>query len=154
MSDTHGFTSVALDRCPNPDFVDCQAIQLPPGSPTDPRWWGQRAFSADGMPSWVIALMAVRQVAVRLLGLPPSPKDTLAVKEVVGDEALIMASERHLDFWCAVGVDVNQRLLRATTVVKLHGWRGRFYWGVVQFFHPIVTAAMLRRATRGVGLTS
>jgi hypothetical protein len=144
----HRFSSVALDRCPHPDFIDVHAVPLTEGLPLDPAWWAKEAFSPRTMPRWVLALLGVRQLAVRLIGLRPSPADTFAIDDVVGEEALIEVSDRHLDFWCAVGVDAGRRLLRVTTVVSLHGWRGRVYWSVVRLFHGVVVQAMLRRTVR------
>lgn len=65
-----------------------------------------------------------------------------------GEEALIVADERHLDFRVAVGVDSRANLLRVTTVVRLHGWRGKVYFAPVRLLHGPVVQAMLRRAIR------
>ena len=150
-------SSAALTRClaahGAADHVDVIAVPVPAGAPQDPAWFARRAFSAQGVPCWVGVLLTARQALVPLIGLKPSPADTMRVREVVDDEALIEASEKHLDFWLAVAVDPlrgdEPRFLRATTVVKLHGWRGRLYWGVVQAFHGPVTSAILRRIAHG-----
>lgn len=144
-----GFDSAVLDRCPRPDHLDLIAVPLPPGAPTDPAWWAGRLFGGAGFPRWVTLLLGVRQLVVRLVGIPPASRDVFAVDEVVGEEAVIEARDVHLDFFCAVGVDGERRLLRVTTAVALHGWRGRLYWSVVRLFHGPVLASMLRRATRG-----
>ncbi|MBK6871407.1 MAG: DUF2867 domain-containing protein [Kineosporiaceae bacterium] len=147
------FSSVALDRCPDPDYVDLYAMTLPDSAPDDPAWWARRAFTAAGLPVWARVALGLRQVLVPLIGVRPSPRDTMAVDEVVGNEALITASERHLDFWCAIGIDPAARLVRVTTVVRLHGWRGRAYWSVVRLAHPIVTTAIMRRLLERAGST-
>lgn len=102
----------------------------------------------SGMPRWVAVALAVRQLLVPLLGIPKAPDDTFAVSERVGDEVLIAADDRHLDFRCAVGVDPEARLLRVTTTVRLHGWRGRLYFAPVRLLHPVVVQAMIHRAGR------
>ncbi|MEV7963018.1 DUF2867 domain-containing protein [Oerskovia paurometabola] len=57
----------------------------------------------------------------------------------------------HLDFRCAVGFDGAARLVRVTTVVRLHGWKGRAYFVPVRLAHGPVLTAMLRRAARRLG---
>jgi hypothetical protein len=145
------FDSLALRDIPVPDHADVVIVPLPAGAPTDPRVWAEAIFSADGMPGWVRALFAVRQSVVGLIGVDKGPPDVFAVDEVCGDEALIVADERHLDFRAAVGVDVATRTVRVTTTVRLHGWRGRAYFAPVSLFHGPVTMAMLRKAARRLG---
>lgn len=121
-------------------------MPLPGGAPTDPGLWARHVFSAQAMPRWVLVLLGIRQVAVRLVGIPPAQDDVFRVAEVAGQEALIATSDAHLDFWAAVGVDPDAQRLSLTTVVKLHNVRGRLYWAVVRLLHPLVVAGMLRRA--------
>lgn len=144
---TPAFSSLALADLPAPDYAEVQVYPLPPGSSTDPRWWAEAVFSAQ-VPVVVRALMSLRQALVPLLGLRPSPADTFVVREAVGQEVLISADEKHLDFRCAVGVDPTARLLRLTTAVRLHGWRGRLYFGVVRLVHPEIQRAMVLSAIR------
>ncbi len=140
--------SLALRDIPHPDFADAAIATLPAGSPTDPAVWAREAFSASGMPRWVAAALAVRQLLVPLLGIPRAPVDTFAIREQAGDEVLIAADDRHLDFRCAIAVDPAARLLRVTTTVRLHGWRGRLYFAPVRILHPVVVQAMIHRAGR------
>lgn len=129
------------------------AVPVPDDASEDPAWYASRAFSSTTLPRWVMALLALRQALVPLIGLAPSPRDTMRMQEVVSGEALIQASEKHLDFWLAIAVDPHgrnaPRLLRATTVVKLHRWRGRLYWSVIRHLHGPVTTAVLKRAVTG-----
>lgn len=140
--------SLALRDIPHPDFADAAIATLPDGTPTDPEVWAREAFSLSGMPRWVAAALAVRQLLVPLLGIPKAPDDTFAVREQVGDEVLISADDRHLDFRCGIAVDPVARLLRVTTTVRLHGWRGRVYFAPVRLLHPVVVQAMIHRAGR------
>jgi hypothetical protein len=41
-------------------------------------------------------------------------------------------------------------MLRVTTAVWLHGWRGRLYFAPVAVLHDPVTRSMMRRAIRRV----
>ncbi len=146
---THpAFASLALRDVPRPDYCDVLVVPLPPGAGTDPAAWARAVFDVRRGPRWVRALLTLRQGAVRLLGLRPAPRDTFDVREVVGEEALLAADDRHLDFRVGVGVDTRAGLLRVTTAVRLHGWRGRVYFAPVRVAHPLVTAAMLRSALR------
>lgn len=138
--------SLALRDVPAPDYADAVIASLPAGAPTDPGTWADAIFSPAAMPRWVLAALALRQALVPLLRIPAAPRDTFAVDEVVGDEALIAHDDVHLDFRCGVAVDPQARLVRVTTAVRLHGWRGRLYFGVVRLVHPVVVTAMLRRA--------
>jgi len=140
--------SLALRDIPQPDFADAAIAPLPAGAPTDPRIWAEEMFGLRTMPAWVAAALAVRQAVVPLLGIRRAPRDTLAIREQVGDEVLISADDSHLDFRCAVAVDRSARLVRVTTTVRLHGWRGRVYFTPVRLLHPVVIQAMIRSAGR------
>jgi len=140
--------SLALRDIPQPDFADAAIAPLPAGAPTDPRIWAEEMFGLCTMPAWVAAALAVRQAVVPLLGIRRAPRDTLAIREQVGDEVLISADDSHLDFRCAVAVDRSARLVRVTTTVRLHGWRGRVYFTPVRLLHPVVIQAMIRSAGR------
>lgn len=100
------------------------------------------------MPWWVNALMGLRAALVPLIGLRSAPEGVFEVTEVVGDEALMVFDDDHLEFRCAVGVDRGAGLVRLTTVVRLHGWRGHVYFTPVSLLHPLVVNAMLRRTRR------
>ena len=141
---TYGFASLAVERCARPDHIDVLAVPLPAGAPTDPRWWARQIFSIEAAPAWVRGLFAGRTAVVPLLGIPTRPEENpFRVVEETGGEALIATHDRHLDFY--VGVGTGSGLVRLTTVVQLHGWRGRLYWSVVRFFHGPVAMSMLQR---------
>lgn len=147
--DAPAFRSLALDELPHPDHVDVIAVPLPPDAPTDPETWARTIFSTAAAPVWVRIAFGLRQVLVPLIGVRPGdPATAFAVRRVVGEEALLAESDRHLDFTCGVGVDARRGLVRVTTVVRLHGWRGRLYFAPVKLVHPSVVRGMLRRAAR------
>ncbi len=130
------------------DYADVAIIALPHGTPTDPAQWARTIFSMRTSPAWVRAALGLRQLVVPLMGIARSPRNTFAVDEVSSNEALICASERHLDFRCAVGVDEEAGLVTVTTAVELHGLRGLLYFAPVRLAHPIVVHSMLTRAAR------
>ncbi len=142
------FSSLALTGQSPPDWADVVLVTLPQGSTGDARSWAEQVFSIRNGPRPVLALLALRQRLVGLLGIDRADPDVFAVREVVGDEALIVANESHLDFRCGVGVDHDAGLLRVTTAVWLHGWRGRLYFAPVSVLHDPVTRTMMRSAVR------
>jgi hypothetical protein len=142
--------SLALRDIPTPDYADAIIVPLPPGAPDDPALWARRLFSLRTMPRWVLAALAARQLLVPLLGIRPAPDDVFAIREHDEDEVLMAADDRHLDFRCAVAVDRAARLLRVTTTVRLHGWRGRAYFLPVRVLHPLVVRAMIRAAGKSL----
>lgn len=145
------FRSAALADLPAPDFADVCIVAIAPAAvalPTDPAYWARAVFDPRSAPRWVQVLFAVRQLAVRLVGIPPGDTAMFDVAEVVGDEAVIRADDVHLDFRCGVGIDAQARLLRVTTAVRLKGWRGRLYFVPVSVLHGPVTRAMATNAVR------
>lgn len=149
---TANFSSATLDGLDRFEYGDVIFRTMPPGATGDPRIWAETLFSTEATP-WVVRIaLAIRQLVVPLLGIAPrAPRNVFEVDRVVGDEAVISFDDRHLDFRCAVGVDAEHRLVRVTTVVRLHGWRGRVYFTPVSLAHPFVVSAMLARTRRILG---
>jgi hypothetical protein len=140
--------SIALRDIPHPDYADAIIAPMSSNAPLDPDVWARMLFSRGSMPGWVAAAMVLRQLVVRLVGIPRAERDVFDVREHQGDEVLIAADDKHLDFRCGVAVDRELRLVRVTTTVRLHGWRGRLYFAPVRLAHPIVVTAMIRGANR------
>ena len=150
---TPAFVSLALRDRPSPHWADVVVEPVPEGmhpAPVDPARWADEVFAVGSAPPAVVALMALRQAVVPLIGVDPAPRDVFAVSHVEGDEALIVHDDRHLDFRAGVGYDPATRLLRVTTAVWLKGWRGRLYFAPVSVLHDPVTRSMMRRAIRRV----
>jgi hypothetical protein len=145
------FRSTAFDDIPEPDFADVVVVSIPATSHPindNPAWWADRVFNVRSMPRWIVFLLGLRQLAVRLIGVERAPSSVFDVKAVEGEEALIAADDKHLDFRAGVAVDISQRLLRVTTVVRFNGWRGRLYFIPVGLLHDPITRSMARRAVR------
>lgn len=138
--------SLAIDACPEADIIDVQAVRLPSGVPDDARWWLRQVFAFRSAPLPVIMLMAVRQATAWVVGASRGRRaeDVFASVADDGREVVTHEPDQHLDFW--VGVAVDDGLLRVTTVVRLHGWRGRLYWLPVGALHGPVLRSMMRRA--------
>lgn len=140
--------SLAIDACPDPDVIDVQALPLPPDAGTDPEWWLRQVFQVRSMPLPVRLLMGLRQLVAGVIGADTSRSGGQVFAVDAGDEREAMAVEldRHLDFW--VGVATDRGLLQVTTVVRLHGWRGRAYWLPVGALHGPITRSIMRSAIR------
>lgn len=152
-TDRPAFSSSALADLPRPDFCDVHVVPLPPGAPTGPATWARVMFGGRGTPGWVRAALVARQALVPLLGIPRAPSTVFDVRAVAGGEALISFDDTHLDFRVAVGVDVEQQLVRVTSTVRVKNRRGRLYFRPVAIGHGAVVEAMLRRTARLVAGT-
>lgn len=142
---------MAFDDIPAPDFADVVVVAIPADVatlPDDPAWWAGEVFDVRSIPLWIKVLLAIRQALVGLIGVDRGEASVFDVVAVRGEEALIAADDRHLDFRAAVGVDAERRLLRVTTAVSLHGWRGRLYFAPVSVLHDPVTRSMAKAAIR------
>ena len=84
--------------------------------------WARAIFDPRTVPPWVGALFAVRQTAVKALGIPRGGRWMLAVSRATSDEAIIDTDDRHLRFVAAVTAEPH--LVHVTTAVTLKGWRG------------------------------
>lgn len=145
------FVSMAFDDMPAPDFADVAVVAIPIDValvPADPAWWAREVFNVHSAPWWVKAMLGLRQALAGLIGVDRGDASVFDVTATRGEEALIAANDRHLDFRAAVGIDVERRLLRVTTTVVLHGWRGRLYFLPVGVLHGPVTRTMARAAVR------
>ena len=140
--------SLALRDIPRPDFADATIVALDPTGSVDPAAWARRMFSRRDMPLWIVTAMALRQAFVPLIGIARAHSDVFSIRETADDEVLVAADDRHLDFRCAIAVDEQTRLLRVTTTVRLHGWRGRLYFAPVRIAHPVVVRSMVKAAAR------
>ena len=138
--------SLAIDACPDADVIDVQVVRLSPGLPDDARWWLTQLFAFRSAPLPVVGLMALRQATAWAVGASVRRTGEEVFAADAGDENEVVAheSDRHLEFWAAVAV--ADGLLQVTTVVKLHGWRGRLYWLPVGALHGPVLRSMMRRA--------
>src|SRR4030095_7674636 len=119
--DAPAFRSLALDAIPRPDHVDVVAVPLPAGATTDPATWTRTIFSLASTPIWVRILFGLRQLLVPLIGVRPGdPGTAFAVQRVAGEEALVAASDRHLDFAACVGGREARPLARTVPRGAVH----------------------------------
>ncbi len=129
-----------------------QLVRLPAADaagtplPVAPRWWLRQIFDFRSTPPLVVALMALRQATAWVVGAHTSRTAAEVFAVDAEDEREVLAHERdrHLELWA--GVAVTDGMLQVTTVVRLHGWRGRLYWLPVGALHGPVLRSMMRRA--------
>ena len=145
------FRSHAFDGIPEPDFADVQVVPLRGATGVPAEDWVRAIFDPRSAPLWVKALFALRAVLVPFIGLRQSRERAarpFEVREVVDGEALVVTDSSHLLFRLAVAADEESGLLRATTVVRHHNWRGRLYFVPVGVLHGPVLRSMMLRAVR------
>jgi hypothetical protein len=135
-------TPLLATALPRVDHADAVAVVRRPGTPHDPQVWADALF--HDVPRWVGASMAVRDSLVGLVGIARSGPGSFATLARRTDEVLLGSDEEHLDFRASVLVERDRVVL--STVVTLHGPRGRMYFGPVRLVHPVAVRAMLTRA--------
>lgn len=146
-------TSMALDEIPQPFFADVQVVVIPQGRvplPEDPATWARAVFDLGSGPWWVRAVLALRRPVAAVLRIPKDDGEVFAVAEVADGEALIRGDAVHLDFRVGVAADLDRRLLRVVTAVRVHGWRGRLYFAPVSIAHGPLTRVIAAHAARRV----
>lgn len=147
------FVSRALDGVPEPDFADVQLVAMRGATGISAQEWVRAIFDPRSLPVWVKALFGLRAVLVPFIGLNQSREragSPFEVRDVVDGEALVAHDESHLLFRLGVAVDDEAGLLRATTVVVHHNWRGRLYFVPVGVLHgPVLRSMMIRAVNRG-----
>jgi Protein of unknown function (DUF2867) len=145
-------TPLLATALPRVDHADAVAVVRRPGMPADPQVWADALF--HDVPRWVGALMGVRDSLVGLVGIARGGPGSFTTVARRVDEVLLGSDEEHLDFRASVLVERDRVVL--STVVTLHGRRGRAYFAPVLLVHPVAVRAMLTRAahrlSRGIDL--
>ena len=143
---------------PAPSFAD--AYQAVFGAPAlDARQASQAIF--DTPPSWVDALMGLRNRIAGLFGLKAGLRHSgadagrhIGIFPVLAESAqemLLGLDDRHLDFRLAVSVQADAagaQRITVTTVVHTHNLLGRVYLAAILPFHRLIARGMLDRAAK------
>src|SRR5258707_6184796 len=108
---------------PAPDWAATTTIATENAAAHTPEEWARAIFDPRTVPSWVGALFAVRQAAVKALGIPRGGRWMLAVSRATSDEAIIDTDDPHLPV--VAGVTAATYLVHVTTAVTLNGLPGR-----------------------------
>ncbi|MBT1158918.1 DUF2867 domain-containing protein [Aminobacter anthyllidis] len=142
---------------PGASFTDRFAVVVS-GERLDVGTAAERVFRHR--PSWIGALMALRNLLVRPFGLKTRDEDLAPELERKGMFPVLSQSERqmvlglddrHLDFRLLVELKElggGRQEVSATTLVRPHNMLGRAYLCAVMPFHKIIVPAMLARAAK------
>ena len=123
------------------DFIDGYAVK----SNLSPQQAAQAGFA---MPGWANALMRLRNLLMKPLGLKTESSDTgdraiFPVHIDETDELIIGTDDRHLNFRIAI---VRQNgMIHMATWVHRNNLLGRIYLAVVMPFHILLTRGAMRR---------
>jgi hypothetical protein len=144
------------------NLADAFAIQLPMDASSDPEVLARFLFS--NQPSWISALMIVRDAIVAPFGLKTashlaSQSGDIEAKRIglfkiystSQTEIILGEDDEHLNFRVSLLCALERgpqagRTLTASTVVQCHNLLGRLYIVVISPFHRAVVKASLRRA--------
>ena len=148
------------------DFLDGQSVPLPHPAPDIATLTTAIFFH---MPGWAKALLALRDVMVKPLGLktgseqdlrPPTREEIatasypgiFAVHAANDDEVILGADDKHLDFRVSILRSQPDDLVALSTWVRPHNLMGHAYLGLVYPFHRLIVARCLANAAR-LGIT-
>lgn len=166
LSDVPNGSRIA-QALPNSDFADCYQF--------DDLWPDQNALETyltlvTRTPGWMNALMAMRNQAVRLVGLkhlgnlstavnrqPASAYQVgdrvgiFSLKHLQSDEVIVFDDDKHLHVQLSL---VKHRvggkpMVSLCTVVHIHNRLGRFYMAIVGPVHGIIVPRMLAQVAHG-----
>lgn len=145
------------------DFLDCYAVRIERADAPITEI-AQRIFI--GLPRWVNALLAIRDISVAPFGLKTTarlPRDQsirasvsvgdhinfFCVRSITENEIILGEDDLHLDFKISVCRDsaVPGRITLATWV-RSHNRFGKFYLGVIAPFHAMIVSSQLSRLPR------
>nr|WP_296775055.1 DUF2867 domain-containing protein [Rhodococcus sp. (in: high G+C Gram-positive bacteria)] len=143
--------SAAFDVLPTPDWAATTTISIPRDSSADPAEWARAVFDGSNAPVVVKALFVLREVAAKILRIPPGDPSMLAFDRIVGGEAVIDTDDKHLHFAATVKPEPAAGLLHVVTAVKFKGLIGRLYFAPVSILHDPITRSMMKSAARRMG---
>jgi hypothetical protein len=142
------------DLLPAADFADAFSLVVDdPG--LDAVAAARRAMERP--PGWIRALMSLRDMLVRPLGLRTRHDRAVSQSARIGafpvlsqtPQRVVMGlDDRHLDFRLAVDVavlDARRREVTATTLVRTHNRLGRVYLALILPFHRRIVPGIMTR---------
>ena len=128
------------------DFLDCYAVR----SGVSAR---HAATVITAFPSWVTALVGLRNTLVRPFGLlseGPATGERLGpfpITEESPHEIIAGFDDRHLDF--RISVQADDGVVSLATWVHPHNIAGRAYLAAIMPFHILIARDALRRVAAG-----
>ena len=88
-----------FDLMPAPDWAATTTIAAENAAGHTPEEWARAIFDPRAVPPWVGALFAVRQTAVKALGIPRGRRSMLAVSRRRGPERLLRTTSETAPAW-------------------------------------------------------
>jgi hypothetical protein len=156
--------ALALRGLSRVDFADAFAVELPALGPAGVRGFAEAMLAPP--PPWVASLMAARDRVAGALRLRTATAmragdDGIAgaagrrigafrVLALTGEEVLLGANDRHLDFRISVrATPTGQGMaVSVVTAVKINNLLGRLYLVPVLPMHRLIVPALMRQAAR------
>lgn len=126
------------------DLHDTWRIARDPRTSADPEQWATWVFRRP--PLWLTATYVVRNLAVRVAGVPPAGRDAFDTQAANDTEVSLGMDDRHLDFRAVVRVEPDT--VQLTTYAVTKNRVGTAYLALVKLGHGFVVRSMLRRAVR------
>jgi hypothetical protein len=122
---------------PGYQFADAYKVPAPYG--LDAIEATRLAFSHG--PTWIRALMGLRNRLGRLVGLKPAPSRGFPVLSESAREVVLGFDDKHLDFRIVVAIAGG--FATVTTIVRWHNAWGRAYLTAILPFHRAIAARMI-----------
>jgi len=122
---------------PGHQFADAYKVRAPRG--VDAVEATRLAFARG--PSWIRALLGLRNGLGRLVGLKPARSGGFPVIRETPDEVVLGFDDRHLDF--RIVVTVADGFATVSTLVRWHNAWGRMYLAAILPFHRAIAARMI-----------
>ncbi len=145
------------------DFLDCYSVDITrTGLPIDEV--AQRIFT--GLPGWINALLAARDLGVTFFGLKTTAKlpknndrrsavnvgepiNFLCVRSITPNEIILGEDDTHLDFKIAVFRETeSSKRISLATWVHTHNRLGRLYLRTISRFHVMIVNSRLKALSR------
>jgi Protein of unknown function (DUF2867) len=146
--------SVDLDELlAGAEFADAFSLEVD-GRALDARHAAEKIFAHS--PTWIDALLRLRNMLVTPLGLKTSGATETPPREMIGifpilsqtpDRLVAGFDDKHLNFRVVVDVATSGRGqdVTATTLVLTHNLLGRVYLAIILPFHRLIVPAMMRQ---------
>lgn len=143
------FWSLALAEITDPDYTHVAVDVLPAHATADPSAWARNLFSLSSLPRAVAWMLRVRLLLNARLGRPQWCA-AFQIRQVAGDEALVVLDGRLLDLRVGVGVDEDAALVRVVTAVRFKGVHVQRWSWPLRAAMPFMMRGMIGRSRRSL----
>lgn len=141
--------SLAFSEIADPDYTHVSVDVLPAHADADPAAWARSLASPDVLPPWLRRAIRTGDLFRRSSG-QTCLRQRLAVRAIVGDEALIGLDSPAWDLRIGVGVDECQSLVRVIATVRFKSPHAAALSWPVRAVAPFIVRGMLARSRRAM----